>query len=40
MNTHFPGKIHKAAKHSPLYILANNKLDSVVLDYSHYLKMY
>lgn len=34
------GKIRSAAKDSPQYILANNKLDSVVLDYSHYLKMY
>lgn len=34
------GKIRAAAKDSPQYILANNKLDSVVLDYSHYLKMY
>lgn len=34
------GKVRAAAKNSPQYILANNKLDSVVLDYAHYLKMY
>lgn len=34
------GKIRSAAKDSPQYILANNKLDSVVLDYAYYLKMY
>lgn len=34
------GKLRAAAKNSPQYILANNKLDSVVLDYAHYLKMY
>lgn len=34
------GKVRAAAKKSPQYILANNKLDSVVLDYAHYLKMY
>lgn len=34
------GKIRAAAKDSPQYILANNKIDSVVLDYDYYLKMY
>ena len=34
------GKVRAAAKISPQYILSNNKLDSVVLDYAHYLKMY
>lgn len=34
------GKVRAAAKKSPQYILANNKLDSVVLDYAYYLQMY